>query len=182
MSFKKLMTVLVAIVLFGASAVADATTMLLLTREELTQRSDLVARVRVGKAVTAESEDGRGIVTRTELVVTQLLKGKASGPIVVQQLGGTHAGKTQKILGDGVLRPGEDAVVFLRRDENGKNHFTALSQSVWHVDANGNAKRELEGVSFMRYDGQKVRPIVHVEQAEPVESLMTDIVRLAGGK
>ncbi len=181
-SFKKWLTALVAIVLFGVSAVADATTMLFLSREELTLRSDLVARVRVGKVVTAESEDGRSIVTRTELVVTQWLKGKTEGAVVVQQIGGSYGGKTQKILGDGALRSGEDAVVFLRRDEKGKIYLTALSQSVWHVSDKGIAKRDLEGATFMRYDGKKAVPVAPSESPEPVEALMTDIVRLAGGK
>jgi hypothetical protein len=182
MSFRKYLAALAAIVLFGVSAVADATTMLFLSREELVNRSDLVARVRVGKAVTTESEDGRGLVTRTELDVVQLLKGKPDGRVVVQQFGGTNQGKTQKVLGDGALKPGEDAVVFLRRDEKGKLYFTALALSVYHVDAKGMAERKLDGVELVRYVGKKMEPSGHVERPEPVESLMTDVVRLAGGK
>lgn len=182
MSFRKLLAVLAAIVLLGVSAAADATTMLFLSREELVKRSDLVVRVRVGKAVTTESEDGRALVTRTELDVVQLLKGKADGRVVVQQRGGTYRGKTQKVLGDAALKPGEDAVVFLRRDEEGKVYFTALALSVYHVDAKGTARRELDGLELARYNGGKLEPSGHVERPEPVESLMTDIVRLAGGK
>lgn len=182
MSFRKYLAVLAAIVLLGVSAVADATTMLFLSREELVNRSDLVVRVRVGKAVTAESEDGRGLVTRTELDVVQLLKGKVEGRVVVQQFGGTHRDKTQKVLGDATLKAGEDAVVFLRRDDKGKMYFTALALSVYHVDAKGMARRELDGVELVRYVGKKLEPSGHVERPEPVESLMTDVVRLAGGK
>jgi hypothetical protein len=171
-----------ALLLIGVSAAASATTMLLLTREELVQRSDVIARVRVGRATTGESEDGRAIVTRTELEVTQLLKGKVSGRIVIQQFGGNHNGKTQKVLGDGALRPGEDAVVFMRQDDKGKSYLTALSLSVYHIDEKGMARRELEGASLMRYDGKELRPVVHDEKPEPVEALMTDVVRLAGGK
>jgi len=182
MSFKKWLAVLAALFLFGLSAAADATMMVFLSREDLVRRSDVVARVRVGKAVSVLSEDGRSIVTRTEITVTQLLKGKAEERVVVAQVGGTWNGKTQKILGDGSLRPGEDAVVFLRRGDKGNHHFTALSLSVYHVDAKGVAKREVEGVSFMQYDAGKLVPSVHIEAPEAVESLMTDIVRLAGGK
>jgi len=181
MSFRKFLAVLSAVVLFGVSAVADATTMLFLTREELTQRSDLVARVRVGKATTARSEDGKAIVTRTELEIVTLLKGKPSGPIVVQQFGGTYDGKTQKVLGDGVLRRGEDAVVFLKNDDKGKTYLTALALSVYHVDTKGMVRRELDGVEFVRYEDGKLAPDQRKEQAETVEALMTDVVRLAGG-
>lgn len=176
---------LVMAMLAGATAfssIADATMMLFLSREELTQRSDVVARVRVGKANVSESEDGRSLVTRTELVVTKALKGKVEGPLVVQQLGGTLRGKTQKILGDGQLQLGEDALVFLRRDEKGKTYFTALALSVYHVDDRGIARRYLEDVVFAKYENGKAQQIKHIEAPESVESIMTDVVRLSGGK
>ncbi|UQA55731.1 hypothetical protein [Polyangium aurulentum] len=182
MRFKKILAMLAALVVLGAGAVADATTMLLLTREQLVERSEVVARVRVGKAVTGESEDRRAIVTRTEIQVTQLLKGKAPERLVIQQIGGSHNGKTQKILGDAALRPGEDAVVFLRRDDKGTAYLTALSLSVYHVDATGMARRELSGATLMRREGDKLEPTPVAEEPEPVEKLMTDIVRIAGGK
>jgi hypothetical protein len=182
MSFKKCWALLAAIVFLGISTLAHATTMIFLTREELALRSDIVARVRVGKATVSESDDGRMIVTRTELAVTKLLKGKADGPIVVQQFGGTFRGKTQKVLGDGQLRPGEDAVVFLRRDEKGKTYLTALALSVYHVDDKGMARRNVDDMIFVKYEDGKAKRLVHTEMAEPVESVMTDIVRFAGGK
>jgi hypothetical protein len=182
MCFKKLLAMLAALVVLGAGAVADATTMLLLTREQLVERSEIVARVRVGKAVTAESEDRRAIVTRIEIQVTQLLKGKAPESLVIQQIGGSYNGKTQKVLGDASLRPGEDAVVFLRRDEKGTAYLTALSLSVYHVDANGMARRALEGATLMRREGDKLELTALAEQPEPVEKLMTDVVRIAGRK
>jgi hypothetical protein len=182
MSFKKFLATLAAIVFLGVSTLAHATTMLFLTREELTLRSDIVARVRVGKATVTESDDGRMIVTRTELAVTKLLKGKADGPIVVQQFGGTFRGKTQKVIGDGQLRSGEDAVVFLRRDDKGKTYLTALSLSVYHIDDKGIALRNVDDMVFMKYEDGKPKRMAHVEAAEAVESVMTDIVRFAGGK
>jgi hypothetical protein len=182
MSFKKFLAMLAAIVLLGVTTLADATTMLFLTREELTLRSDIVARVRVGKATTSESEDGRSIVTRTELVVTKLLKGKADGPIVVNQRGGTFRGKTQKLIGDGKLQPGEDAVVFLHRDDKGKTYLTALGLSVYHIDDKGIARRDVGDMVFMKYEDGKAKRLAHVETPEPVEAVMTDIVRYAGSK
>jgi hypothetical protein len=169
-------------VLTAFTTIADATVMLFLSREDLTQRSDLVARVRVGKATVLESEDGRSLVTRTELVVTKVLKGKIDGPLVVQQLGGSFRGKTQKVRGDGQLRTGEDALVFLRRDEKGKTYLTALALSVYHVDDQGIARRYLEEMVFAKYEDGKAKRISHVEAPESVESIMTDIVRYAGGK
>lgn len=182
MSCKKILAALAALVVLGAGAVADATTMLLLSREELVGRSEIVARVRVGKAVTGPSEDGRAIVTRTEIEVTQLLKGKAPARLTVQQIGGSYGGKTQKVLGDAALKPGEDAVVFLRRDDKGTAYLTALSLAVYHVDGKGMARRELEGATLMRREGDQLQPAAPAEEPEPVEKLMTDVVRIAGGK
>lgn len=182
MHFKNFLAMAMLAGAIAFSSIADATMMLFLSREELTQRSDVVARVRVGKATVSESEDGRSLVTRTELVVTKALKGKIEGPLVVQQLGGSLRGKTQKILGDGQLRPGEDALVFLRRDEKGKTYLTALALSVYHVDDRGIARRNLEDLSFAKYEGGKAKPIVPIETPESVESIMTDVVRFSGGK
>lgn len=182
MTFKKFLVMALAIVFSGLSTVAHATTMLFLSREELTVRSDIVARVRVGKATVSESDDGKMLVTRTNLAVTNLLKGKIDGPLVVQQFGGTLRGKTQKVLGDGQLRAGEDAVVFLRRDDKGKTYLTALALSVYHVDDRGVARRNVDDMVFVKYEDGKAKRIAPTEMPEPVESLMTAIVRLAGEK
>lgn len=182
MMFRTFLFMALVAAFFALSAVSHATTMLLLSREELTLRSDIVARVRVGKATVSESDDGRKILTLTELQVTKLLKGKVAGSLVVQQWGGSWRGKTQKVIGDGQLRQGEDAVVFLRRDEQGKTYLTALALAVYHVDDRGNARRFLDDLSFVKYEDGRQQGIAHVETPEPVESLMTDIVRLSGGK
>jgi hypothetical protein len=182
MRFKTFLIMAIAAFFWGFGALAHATTMLFLTREELTLRSDMVARVRVGKATVSESDDGKKIVTRTELSVTKLLKGKVDGPLVVQQLGGTLRGKTQKVIGDGQLRQGEDALVFLHRDEKGKTYLTALGLSVYHIDDRGIARRYIDDMVFMKYEDGKAKRIAHVEMPEAIESVMTDIVRFAGGK
>jgi hypothetical protein len=179
--FTKVLALLAAVLILGASTVADATTMILLTREELVQRAELIVRVRVGRSETMLSEDGRAIVTRTELSPTRLLKGKADGKLWVQQFGGTYGGRTQAVLGDGKLRAGEEAIVFLRRDGKGTAYLTALAQSVYHIDDKGIARRDLSAAMLLRVVDGKPQPVAHVEEPEAVERLMTDIVRLAGG-
>ncbi|WP_437312714.1 hypothetical protein [Sorangium sp. So ce385] len=176
-----------AAALLCLGAPADATTAVLLSREELVRKSATVARVTVGKSYTTESEDGRSIVTRTELTVTQPLKGGADNGgrkvIVLEQIGGTYNGKTQRVLGDASLSQGEDAVVFLRPGDKGRWHFTALALSVYHVDTKGLARRSLEGLHLVRRNGGALVPAqAPAEEIEPVESLMTDVVRLAGVK
>jgi hypothetical protein len=85
-------------------------------------------------------------------------------------------------MGDGQLRSGEDAVVFLRRDEKGKTYLTALALSVYHIDDRGMASRNVADTVFVKYVEGKAKRIAHAETPEPIEALMTDIVRFVGGK
>lgn len=182
-SFRATLAMLVLAVIGAVSSVADATSALLLSREELVARSGLVARVTVGKAVTGTSDDGASIVTRTEVTVQQYLKGEGAKTWVVEQIGGTYGGKTQKVAGDARLVPGEDAVLFLRAGEKGRATFTALALSVYHVDASGMVKRDLSGLHLMQKIDGKLQPVEAPKDGpETVEHLMTDVVRIAGGK
>ncbi|WP_437631191.1 hypothetical protein [Sorangium sp. So ce854] len=182
------LSLFVFIALLCIGTTADATTAVLLSREELVLRSATVARVIVGQSYTTESDDGKSIVTRTELRVTQPLKGLEADKggakvLLLEQIGGTYNGKTQRVLGDARLSAGEDAVVFLRQGDKGRWHLTALALSVYHVDAKGLARRSLDGLRLVRRSGGALVPIhVPADELEPVESLMTDVVRIAGGK
>ena len=183
-SFKAILVTLVLAFAGAVSSVADATTVLLLSREELVERSTLVARVTVGKAVTSESDDGASIVTRTEVTVKQVLKGEStSATYVVEQIGGTFAGKTQRVLGDALLVPGQDAVLFLKAGQKGRVHLTALALSAYRVHDKGMLTRDLKGLTLMQKVNGKIQPApAPSEAAETVEHLMTDVARIAGGK
>jgi len=180
--FKAVAGALVVAAVSGVTAMADATTALFLSREDLVRISDIVVRVKVGKAISGESDDKTVLVTRTDIEVTQFLKGTSDRNLTIEQFGGKINGKTQRVLGDAKLVPGEDAIVFLKRGEKGKNYFSVLSQSVYHVDDKGMARRNFEGLTLVKRSGDKMQPVFVVEQAETVESLMTDVKRLAGGK
>jgi hypothetical protein len=174
-----------AIAVGGLCQSADATTALLLSREELTERATAIGRVTVGRATTRESDDGTSIVTRTELTFTQCLKGACGTTATVEQVGGTFNGKTQRLIGDGHLQPGEDAVVFLTAGQgrdSGVSFLTALALSVYHVDARGLAQRDLEGLGLMRRSNGRLEHAEVDEKPEPVEKLMTDLVRIAKDK
>jgi hypothetical protein len=180
--FRVIFVVLAALILGGLATPASATTAIFFPREELVQMSATIARVTVGKAVTSESDDRTAIVTRTEVEVKQFLKGSGQTKFVVEQIGGTYNGKTQRLLGDAYLRPGEDAVVFLVFGDQGRMNYAALSLSVYHVDEKGIARRDLGGLTLVKRSDGQFKQIAPQEIAEPVEQLMTDIVRLVGGK
>ena len=180
---RAVLAVVAAFALVALPLLAQATTVLLLTREELVSRSDLVARVRVGRAVSGESDDGTAIMTRTELTVTQSLKGSMPTTLMLEQLGGTYRGKTQRVPGDAILKPGEDAVVFMKKGDGGRVYLTAMALSVYHVDDKGLASRDLRDLALVKRQGGKIR---HVDAPKdrplPVNQLMSDVVRIAGGK
>jgi hypothetical protein len=139
--------------------------------------------VRVGNITTGLSDDGKAVITRTELVVTQGLKGGAGGTLVLEQIGGTWRGRTQRVVGDAVLASGQDAVVFLKKGEHSKVYLTAMAFSVYQVDAKGMARRDLKDLGFAKREGGRIVPVEAPNEApEPVERLMADIVRIAGGK
>jgi len=180
---RAVLALLVAALLSGLAAVADATTVVLLSREDLVAKSAIIVRVTVGEATSGESDDGTQIVTRTTLSVKQLLKGAAGDKLTLEQFGGTYKGKTQKILGDAELRPGEDAVLFLKNGDKGRVYLTALAMAAYHVDKVGMARRDLTGLALVKRTRGRIAPVeTPAEPAETVEHLMTDVVRIAGGK
>lgn len=174
---------LAALFVATLTGIAGATTVLLLTRQELVDRSEVIARVQVGAQTTSLSDDGKAIVTRTELAVTQGLKGSPPATLVLEQIGGSWRGKTQKILGDATLATGQDAVIFLKRGEQGRVHLTAMALSVYRVDSKGMASRDLKNLGFARRENGKIVPADAPNEApEPVGKLIADVLRIAGGK
>jgi hypothetical protein len=165
------------------AAPASATISLLLSRQDLVARSGFVARVRVGKATYGESADGSTLITRTEVRIAKCLKGSCPDSVEVEQFGGHYKGKNQRVLGDGELRPGEDAIAFFKAGEKGTAYLTVLAQSVYHVDANGLARRDLDGLSLVERREGKLVPIdPGVEAPIPAEALEADVIRIAKEK
>ncbi len=181
---KWLLAGLFAAVVGVTSTYADATTMLYLTRDELVTRSPIIARVKVGKGVTAPSADGRTILTTTELSVLAYLKGAGPTTLAVEQMGGTYNGRTLVIPGDAKLTAGEEVVVFLAAgDPSAPLHLSVMSQSVFHVDAAGRVHRDLSDAEFfVRKDGRIVPFAPPVEAVETVDALVADVTRIAGSQ
>lgn len=172
-----------AAVVGALAATAHATMVLLLSREELVARSAMVARVTVGKAFSGEAPDGSAILTRTTVSIKECLKGPCPASIEIEQLGGQYKGKTQRVLGDGTLRAGEDAIVFLKTGEKGTAYLTALALSVYHVDGSGLARRDLDGMSLVARRDGKLTPVeTKAEPPVPVDQLEADITRIAKEK
>jgi hypothetical protein len=129
---------------------ADATVMVKLSPEELVSQSDFVVRVVVGPQSTRWNEDQTRILTLTRLTVREYLKGNGAPELTLRQFGGTLEGMTLTVPGDGHLRPGEEAVLFLRRGV-GVVYLTAMAQSVYEVVPTQQGpvvRRDLHDVEF----------------------------------
>lgn len=103
-----------AALLLIVSAPAGASMMLPMTVEDLSRRSDLVAKGRVIETESRRSEDGGRIYTVVTFELDEAWKGKGSERVEIHVPGGSLDGITQLVTGAPRFVEGEDAVVFLR--------------------------------------------------------------------
>lgn len=160
------------LLLLGAALPAGATVVVDLPREEMASRAELIVRARVGAKKSAWSEDGRRLLTRTELIVLEYTKGAGPERLTLSQQGGRVGDVVSAISGDARLEEGEEVVLLLRR-AGGVVVLTALGLSAYHVErAPGGVptvRRELGGLSFASLQGGSYKP--SDPPAEPVETL-----------
>ena len=120
----------------GFSAVtkeAQATTLMEMTTEEMVDMSDLVLRGTVSETWTEMGENGR-IWTRAQIDVDHMYKGDGDiDTVVVDQLGGHHAGVTMHIEGATRFSIGEEIVIFLDELESGRISPLGMFTGKWTV-------------------------------------------------
>ena len=110
----RLATFIVSSALFLASFASNATVVAIHSLEEMSQRADVIAHVRVAEQVT-EKIDGR-IATYTGIEVIEGFKGAIKGETFrIYQMGGTFEGQTTKIAGAYTHKLGEEMVLFAMR-------------------------------------------------------------------
>ncbi len=114
---------LAAAVLFSAlvgSAPAHATSLARLSTEQLVDASELIVRGTVVE-VWAEIDDRGAVWTRAQVEIDDVLKGDADAlTVVVDQRGGTYAGRTYQTGGAARFSVGEEALLFLETLESGR--------------------------------------------------------------
>lgn len=163
-------SIVMAAALYGGAA--HATVMVELTRAELVAQSDLVVRVTVGAQQSRWNEDQTRIITLTHLTVQQFIKGSGPTELTLRQFGGTVGELTLTVPGDGHLRSGEQAVLFLRRGA-GVVYLAAMSQSAYEITQRAGAtvvRRDLHDVSFVHPNARGAMVPVEVME-EPDETL-----------
>lgn len=166
------------VAMLALAAPATATTAVLLPREQLVKKSELVVQATVGRSVSEWNAEETHIITRTTLKVSGYLKGRGDRELVLEQLGGTVGDKTMVVSGDAHLRQHQDVVLFLKRGEGDVVHLTALSQAAYSVK-DGRVQRDMTGISLFRAVQGKLTPVHRLEEpTETLAHLKADIVRL----
>lgn len=101
----------------------------LMTTQELTQQSDIIA---VGKVTSVKSEwskDKKRIISRATIAVSDHLKGDDnSGTLTVTYFGGETEGVGEIYSGAVTFRKQEEVLVFARMDRDGTSRITGGEQ------------------------------------------------------
>lgn len=126
--------------------------------EELTLLAPHIVHGKVGQVQSRWDDGYRSISTYVEIRVTERLKGKASGVILVKQPGGIVGEIGQKVSGAAAFVPDEEVVLFL--EETGERDvFGVMTLAAGKVAFEKNrrgevrAKRHLEGLALVEPQG-----------------------------
>lgn len=125
-----------ALVTMGALS-ALGTTLIAMDVPALTRASELVVRGTVVRVEPRWTEDKRRIITDSEILVSEVLKGNLTGKtVVVMQPGGVLGDVGQMVHGTAKFSLGDEVVVFL--EKRGERAFVVgLAQGRFLVDRSG---------------------------------------------
>ncbi len=122
---------------------AHATTFAPTTQEERIDAAEIIVRG-VIREVWTEEDAGGMIWTRAQVDVQRVYKGKVTeNTLIVEQLGGTYAGRTVRV--DGVARfdVDEDVVLLLDRRKNGNLRTVGMTMGKFTVRLDPYTRREI---------------------------------------
>jgi hypothetical protein len=138
-----------ALLLLAVASPANAASILAWDISTLTDRSSIVAEVRVD-SVRGERADG-DIRTVNQVTVTKTLKGAPGATLTVVQGSGRVGDEVKTIHGDMELAAGSRYVLFLS-ERDGELHSTLLGWSVFRIDGTGDdapLTRNLAGLALL---------------------------------
>lgn len=115
-------------------SVAHATTLVAADVTSLTQHSDAIVVGFVLSSAPRLTQDGRRIITDTEIQVIEVLKGAAPKSIVVMQPGGVVGDVGQRVEGTAPFAAGENVVVFLERRGADRWAVTGMVQGKFTIE------------------------------------------------
>lgn len=168
------------IALVALAGVAQATTVIGETLEQMAAHAPLIVRGVVGQQQARWDDAGRRIHTFTEVKVVEQLKGEAPALVMVRQPGGEVGELGQRVAGVARFEPGEEVVLFLEQPADDASVWLVrglgagkirLAVSAW---GERRATRDLQGLAFWTPDpgAPEVRPVEPVEDLGTVDQLL----------
>jgi len=124
---------LVALLLLALATPSSATTMRHLDTRGLTLGSSQIVVGTVENVQSRWSADHHKIFTDVSVRVSQSLKGVGSERLTLTQLGGELDGMRYSIPGGPLFRPGEEALLFVWRDPQGRAQVNGLAQGKFDI-------------------------------------------------
>ena len=108
---------------------------------EIVNGSDIIAYGRVIETTSIESEDRGRVDTQVTFEVGTCLKGPATARLVFMVPGGTVGRYRSVMVGAPRFAAGDEAVVFLTRDDDGRTAIYGFNQGVFRVRLDDASRR-----------------------------------------
>jgi hypothetical protein len=162
--FRLFLVVAIAALALAIAQAAFATSVLKLSLQDLTKKSDSIVMARVDDAVASWDAGHKEIYTYITLSVLQPVKGnKGATTITLRQLGGTVGNIASVVPGMPSFKKGEEVVVFLtQKDAAGYPWVMGLEQGKYSVSTGKNGvkivRNDLAGTELLTKVGQHVEP------------------------
>ncbi|MBW2734213.1 MAG: hypothetical protein JRH20_17630 [Deltaproteobacteria bacterium] len=164
---------------------AGATMMVQLDLDTLVGRADQVVVGKVRSVKSRWSKDTRKrIVTDTEIVVEQTVKGAASQVITVRTMGGVVDGIGMRVSGAVRFQAGQHVLAFTER-RGGHRWMVGMRQGLFHVAAKTQGKslvsRSVRGLSLTQRTprGLKRASVSALDTPQPLRHFIESIQRRA---
>lgn len=143
--------------------------------EELTRESGLVIRGEVAEVKAQWSEDGKTIITRANIIITNILKGETISNMITVEYEGGEIGEIGLMVSDvSPLNTGEDVILFLKKSaEGGKtgdvHNMVGNAQGKYTISKDGIAGKS----GFSVISGESI-----IDNNIPVDELIEKIRRV----
>ncbi len=118
---------------FLSGPVAEATTLVPLSTEQLVDASDAIVRGTVTEVWTEADPDSGIVWTHAQVEVQSVLKGGDTELLIIEQPGGEWAGRATTVAGSARFSVGEDAYFFVEHLESGRTVTTGMFQGKFNV-------------------------------------------------
>jgi hypothetical protein len=164
----------VLVISLWAVPVALATTVAELPLKDLVSMAPSIVVGVVESSSSRWNEDHSLIVTDVRIRVTDVLKGRNAGEIVITQPGG-HVGKVRvDVDGAVAYRPGQETVLFLAPDARGHQQVLGVFRGRFDVATDTHTgKKSVQGLKVADFQAMHAaKPGLITEKSQPSEQSM----------